>query len=136
MRSCCKMTTLSITLAAALALVPGAFASERARNAHDIAEMAKSATTPADHARVARGYLEHARSLDAKADKLERDVEAAKSGPKSAMEAKWPAMVTGSRDRKERLAMQTRRAAQEAQRLAEHHSKLAGRSLEQIAALD
>ena len=136
MKSSCRMTTLSMTLAAALALVPGAFASDGVRNANELSQMAKNATTPADHARVARGYLTHAKSLDEKAGKLEREVEASKAGPKSAMETKWPAMVTASRDRKEQLAMQARRAAQESQRLAEHHSKLSGQSIDQIAALD
>jgi hypothetical protein len=45
-------------------------------------------------------------------------------------------MVVNARERKERLAMQARRAAEESRRLAAHHSKLAGHSLDEIAALE
>lgn len=130
------MTTLSLALGTLLALTPGALAGERVPDSKEISQMAKNATTAADHERVAQNYLRHANVLDEKADKLERELNNEKVGPKSPMEIKWPAMVVNARERKERLAMQTRRAAKEAHQLAEHHSKLSGRTLEQIASLD
>jgi hypothetical protein len=126
--------TLSIALAAFLAvLAPGAFAAKPVAEAKEISKMAKEADTPAEHAQVAKQYLLRAKALEAKADEIERDLRDQKNGPHNPMATKWPAMVNGARERQERVAMQTRRAAQESYRLAEHHSKLSGRSLDQIS---
>jgi hypothetical protein len=118
----------TFTLAAALTLVPGALAGERVPEAKEIGQMAKNAATPADHAKVAQSYAAHANNLDAKAARIEREIEASKPAPKSAMETKWPAMVVNARERKERLAMQARRAAEESRRLAGGTSCQAGRT--------
>jgi hypothetical protein len=128
------MTTLSLT--ALLTLAPGAIAGARLPEAKEIGQMAADARTPADHKQVAKSYVAYAKYMEERADKLDREVQAAKSGPKSAMETKWPAMVVNARERKVRLAMQARRAAEESRRLAAHHSKLAGHSLDEIAALE
>ena len=103
--------------------------------AKDIDAIAKTADNPADHARVAKQYLTRAQGLEAKADKLERDLRASASN-RSAMDQKWPALMNGMREKKEQNVMQARRAANEARELAQHHSRLAGRTLEQIAQLD
>lgn len=130
-----KSLVLSIALGVALSLAaPGAFAGERAVQ-KDLTEMARDASSPADHAKVARQYLDRAEALTAKADKLEQELRASE-GNKTAMHQKWPGLMNAARDKKERTAMQARRAAQESHNLALHHSRLAGRTLEEIAALD
>lgn len=125
---------LSISAAAVLTLTPQALAERPASNT-ELSEMAEKASTPAEHARVARSYLVQSREMTAKADKLLREVEKSKAN-KSSMEAKWPAMVVNARERKEQLAAQLRRGAEESYQLAVHHSNLAGQSIDQIAALD
>jgi hypothetical protein len=135
MKSSLKSLTLSIAIGTLLA-IPGAFADERVPDIKEITQMAKSADTPAEHERVARSYVLHARALEFKAEKLEREVQAQRTGPTRGMEQKWPGLIKTKRQRNEQLAMQTRRAAEESLRLAEYHSKLAGRTLEQIATLD
>jgi hypothetical protein len=127
---------MTIALAGVLALAPATIAAERGPDSKQVTQMAKNATTPADHEKVARHYLDLSKAQNEKAEKLEQEMKEMKAGPKSPMEVKWPAMVVNARERKERLAMQARRAAQESHRLAEHHSKQAGRSLDQIADVD
>lgn len=90
-------------------------------------EMAKNATTPAAHAEVARGYLEWAKSLDEKAARHELNAERlAKDTAYNPMKHKWPAMAAAPAERERRLAMQARRAANEARQLAMKHEAMAG----------
>ena len=132
-----KQTTLTLALGMILALtVPAAAtAAERAPNVKDIDAIAKTASSPADHVHVAKQYLNRAQALEAKADKLERELRASTKN-RSAMDQKWPALMNGMRDKKEQNVMQARRGANEARELAQHHSRLAGRTLEEIAQLD
>ena len=133
-------TTLSLALGALLTVAtPGLFAASEVAGSQEIAAIATKASTPDEHSKVARRYLNLAKSLDATAEKLERELRGSDSGPTRAMEQKWPALMSKSgqsRERKERLAMQNRRAAQESYDLARLHSKLAGTTIEQIAARD
>jgi hypothetical protein len=129
-----KNMMLAIALGTLLGInAPAALAGERVKEAKQIDEIARNASSPADHAKAAKQYLDRAESLTQKADKLERELRQTGTSP---MNQKWPGMMAGMKDRKERDVMQARRAANEARELAQHHSRLAGRSLEQIAALD
>jgi hypothetical protein len=96
--------------------------------------MAKEADSPTEHAEVARQYLWRAKALETKADQIEKDLLDSKDGYNQ-FNQKWPAMVNSQRERKERTAVQARRAAKESMELAEHHGKLAGKSLDQLAAV-
>jgi hypothetical protein len=129
-----KMTMLSTALAALLTLAaPSGFAADKTRELNDIAKAADTAKTPEDHARVAQQYNQRAHTLDMKAQKLEKELRTQDAGPTAAMAHKWPALMNNSRDRQERLAMQWRRAAEEARELARHHNRLAGRTADEVA---
>lgn len=104
---------------------PAARADEAVLEAKAIAKMASEAQSGAEHEKVAKHYRLRAESLEAKANKLETEVRKQKAAPPNSMEAKWPAMIVNARERKERVAMQLRRAAQECYTLAERHSDLA-----------
>ena len=131
-----KQTILTLALGMTLGLmVPAGTAAERVLEAKDIAAIAQTANNPADHARVAKQYLSRAEALEARADKMEGELRASRTN-RSAMDQKWPALMNGMREKKEQNVMQARRAANESRELAQHHSRLAGRTLEQIAQLD
>lgn len=130
-----KQTILIMAVGAFAWLTPNATAVERVLEEKEIAKLAKSAETPAEHAQVAQQYLWRAKALEAKADKIERELRNERQGWQPPLATKWPAMVENSRERKERVAMQARRAAKESMELAAHHSKLAGKSLDEIATL-
>ena len=122
-----------IALGALLAIGSPAVMAEKTRvDDRQLDRNARTAQTPAEHEAVAREYVTRARALEQKAELIERELRDTRSGPANPMAYKWPAMA-GGRARQERMAVQTRRAAQESYALAERHSKLAGRSLEQIA---
>ena len=131
-----KQTILTVALGMMLGLmVPAGTAAERVLEAKDIDAIAKTADNPADHAQVAKQYLTRAQDFEDKADKLDRDLRASANN-RSAMDQKWPGLMNGMREKKEQNVMQARRAADESRQLAQHHSRLAGRTLEQIAQLD
>lgn len=88
--------------------------------------MAKNAATPAAHAEVAIGYHEWAKALDAKAAEHEAKAERlARQANLNPMRHKWPAMAAAPIEKENRLAMQARRAANEARILALKHEALA-----------
>jgi hypothetical protein len=112
-----KNLILSLMLAAGLAFAAGA---------QKLQTMANNANTPAAHSEVARGYLEWAKSLDEKAAKHESNAERlARDAAYNPMKHKWPAMAAAPAERERRLAMQARRAANEARQLAMKHEALA-----------
>jgi hypothetical protein len=87
--------------------------------------MAKNATTPAAHSEVARGYRDWANTLEAKAVKHESNAERLAGDTRyNPMRHKWPAMAAAPAERERRLAMQARRAANEARALALKHEGL------------
>jgi hypothetical protein len=88
--------------------------------------LAKSATTTAAHSEVARGYVEFADTLEAKAAKHEKEAaRLAKAAEGNPLRHKWPAMATAPAERERRLAMQARRASSEARATALKHKSLA-----------
>ncbi|HYO81905.1 MAG TPA: hypothetical protein VES20_10915 [Bryobacteraceae bacterium] len=124
---------LSMALGVLLAAsAPAVVAGERSTKPAEIQQMARNANTPEEHAKVAKLYLSRADELSSTADRLERQV---REGTLP-MGQKWPGMIAGMRDKQERNAMQARRAANEARELALHHSRLAGRSLDQLSEVD
>ncbi len=90
-----------------------------------LAQLAKDAKTASEHAQVAKQYREHAASLEKKAAKLESEARVQDAGPTRAMEQKWPAMIVNARERKAQMAVQARRAAEEAREVADRHDRLA-----------
>jgi len=88
--------------------------------------LAKNAITPAEHAEVAIGYTEWAKALEAKAVKHEATAERlTREAHLNPMRHKWPAMAAAPIERENRLAMQARRAANEARQFAMKHEALA-----------
>ena len=104
---------------------PAAYSAEPVLAAKQIEQLAKKANTSDEHAAVAKQYRARAEMLEDEADKLEREVRQRKSAT-NPVAVKWPAMANGGVAKKERLAMQARRAAQECNQLAAYHQRLAG----------
>ena len=97
-----------------------------AADSQKLQAMAKSASTPEAHSEVALGYRDWAATLDAKAAKHEDNAERLANSPVyNPMRYKWPAMAAAPAERERRLAMQARRAANEARTLAQKHEALA-----------
>lgn len=87
---------------------------------------ARAANSPTAHSEVSRDYLDRAAALDAKASRHEAEAERmAKDTNYNPMNHKWPALAAAPAERERRLAMQARRAANEARELAQKHEKLA-----------
>ena len=127
MKSRIKTTILTLGVGGLLALVPAALSATELNAAGKttaLETLAKEAKTSSEHAEVARQYELRGKGLQAKAESMEREIRQQRANP-SAMETKWPAMVANARERREQVAMQTRRAAEESFRLAEHHRTLA-----------
>jgi hypothetical protein len=100
------------------------FAAEPALDATRIERMSKEASTPEQHAAVAKQYRLRAEMFEAKAQQHEAESKKLQRNP-SPMAAKWPAMSRNSAERENRLAMEARRAAQECYGRADHHIRLA-----------
>lgn len=95
-------------------------------NEQNLQQMAKAATTSAQHSEVAKQYTLRAEQFEAKAKKHEAAAAelAARKG-NYAMSQKWPAMTQGPIDREKRLAVEARRAAEESLTLAAKHGQQA-----------
>ena len=119
-----------------LALTPAASAAEKTLEPKKIAQLANDAKTSSEHSEVAKQYRQHAVSLEKRAVQFEQEARVQDAGPTRAMEQKWPAMIVNARERKAQMAVQARRAAQEAVTLAEHHDKLAQQGGERVASRD
>lgn len=90
---------------------------------------AKSASTPAEHKKVASQYSERAEFFEAKAKKHEAEVERiSNSRNYNPMAAKWPAVANGPVDYHKRAAIQARRAAEESRQMAANHLEKAGQN--------
>ena len=99
-----------------------------ATEAGELQAMAKVASTPAEHSKVAVAYQDWASLWDAKADKYERHAEALANNY-DPMRQKWPALANAPVERSRQLAMQARRAANEARALALKHQEIAATKL-------
>ncbi len=104
-----KRLILTLTLTAALGW------------AIDLKDLAAAASTPAEHAKVAKQYRAHAGQLEEKAQKHEAEARRLEAMPRPAIEHKWPAMGRQPWIEERKLAMQARRAANEARAIAEKH---------------
>lgn len=87
--------------------------------------MSKDASTPEQHANVARQYRLHAESLEAKATRHETEVKKLQARPRSALEYKWPAFARKPWQAEQRLAEEARSEARDAQQVAARHVQLA-----------
>jgi hypothetical protein len=95
-------------------------------NEKDLQQMAKAATTSAQHAQVSKQYTLRAEQFEAKAKKHEANAaELAARKNNYAMTHKWPAMIQGPIDREKQLAIEARRAAEESLTLAAKHGQQA-----------
>lgn len=89
----------------------------------ELAELARSATSSTEHARVAKGYRLQADALDARA--LEFETKVARSSRNAPpMAHKWPAIAQPDVVKAREQAMDARRAARESRQLADHHIRL------------
>jgi hypothetical protein len=118
--------TLTMALAAALLLAfpPASTAAEPVDEAK-LEAMARDAKTPAEHAKVAKQYRLRAEAFETNAKKHEEEARKLQAQPRSPLELKWPAMARKPWERETQLAMQARRAAQEAYAVADKHIRLA-----------
>lgn len=82
---------------------------------------ADTAKTTTNHAEAAKEYRQRAKSNLEKAKQHEAEAQKLTSQGHNSMAAKWPAMANGPANRERSKAMQARRAAEEALRLAEYH---------------
>jgi hypothetical protein len=111
-------------LAGAVLLTPGVKA-EPAVNPGKIEQLAKNASTAAEHSEVARQYRLRAESLEAKALLHEEEAGKLAKRPLPGLAHKWPAMVARPAEQERRLALQARRAARESYELADRHLRRA-----------
>ena len=133
MKKSIKLSIFHAVLSLALLLVSGppAAAAEPLIGATELQDLARNASTSAEHATVAKHYRMRAESFEAKAKAHDETAKELKSTPLPPMAHKWPSMVNRPWEREERLAMQARRAAQESLALAGRHLQL---SVEKLAA--
>lgn len=87
-------------------------------------QLAEAAQCAAEHGDVARQYRLRAEHLEAKAVKHEEKAAELEARPKRPMQAKWPAMARKPWVKEREMAVQARRAAKEAQQLADRHVRL------------
>ena len=127
---------LTAILGASIMSTPRIRAAEPGISASAIDRLVVDARTSAEHDTVAKHYRERAKSLEAKADRIERDIREEMARPKSPMEIKWPAMIVNGRERRAQIAVQSRRAAQEALTLAQRHEKLASQAGDSVASAE
>lgn len=125
-----RMAALTLSLCALTFSIPATAKSsvtteERpfATNAK-LEQMAEAAQCAAEHGEVAKQYRLRAETLDAKANEHERKAAELEKKPKGPMHSKWPAMASKPWVKERDLALQTRRAAKEAQQLADRHVRL------------
>lgn len=123
--------SLCATLGAVLAMSMPAAAVEPVVDAQRLETLAKSADTQAEHAYVAKQYRLRSEALETKAIEHEKKAAELKAAPRSPMAYKWPAMANKPWEKEQKLAMQARRASQEALALANRHIRL---SVETLAA--
>lgn len=111
-----------LILTASSALVLSASEPNQEISEKKLAAMAISAKTEAEHSAVARQYDSRADAFEAKAKR--HDAEADKLANQKVynpMMHKWPALAQAPAEKQRRLAMEARRAAQEARDLAGKH---------------
>lgn len=116
---------LGVAATGLLLTMPAKAGIDPAKSADEIQTMAKNATSGSDHANVARHYRLRAEELEAKAKRHEEEARKLEKQPLPGMAYKWPAMVPRPAEKERRLAMQARRAANEASKLAARHLHLA-----------
>lgn len=97
------------------------------RNAAEdtLAQRSQEATTAREHAILAREYRQRAESLERTARAHEADAAKRSARPRFPHESKFPAHIRNTGERQHQLAVQARRAAQEAYARADHHVRLA-----------
>lgn len=91
---------------------------------HRLEALSKDAKTAAQHAAVARQYRLRAEALEAKAVQHEAGARKLKALPRPGMAYKWPAMTARPWEKDEKLARESRQAAQEAYAVADRHLRL------------
>jgi hypothetical protein len=118
-----KLTLASLMAAVVLMGMPlPAVAADLIVEDHELIAMAKSAATPAQHAAVAKQYRLRAEALEANASDHEAAARKAEGRPLPPIAHKWPAMYRNTGVEKEKqLAIQARKAAEEARSLAAYH---------------
>lgn len=119
-RSSGLLRFLPVLVLFALSAAPGASV-DSPMDELELEAMARKAKTRAEHVAVAKQYRLRAESFEAEAKKHEAEVQRILSRPASPLELKWPAMARKSWQLERQLAMQARRAAQEAYEKADWH---------------
>lgn len=119
-----KYVLMGVALAG-LAIMPADMhGSEPVKSSAALETLAKQASTPKEHAQVARQYRLRAEALEAKAVQHEENARKMRTSS-NPMAHKWPAMVQNNWQRESQLAVQARRAAQESHAIAAKHIGLA-----------
>lgn len=117
--------SLSVLVLSGLAVIPAYAGSDLLPRPEILERMSEQASSPQEHAKVAKQYRLQALALEAKARKHEESARKLRNTPAHPMAAKWPSMVQNNWERESQLAMQARRAAQESYTQAAKHVGLA-----------
>lgn len=114
----------AFVIAALLAIPGGALA--QSRPAEDtLARRSQEATSAREHASVAREYRERAEAFEKTASDYEAQAAKLAARPRFPSEGKMVEHIRNRGDRERRMAMQSRRSAQEAYARADHHVRMA-----------
>lgn len=123
------MTWTAVTTAAAFLMATAgaarAVAAEPVSESVKLHRLAQSATTAAEHAKVAKLFRLQGEAMEAKALAHESKAKEYSSQPKPALAYKWPSMVPQKGAEERKLAVQARRASREAFEMASKHVQLA-----------
>ncbi len=97
------------------------------RNVTDdtLAQRSQEATSAREHATLAREYRQRAEALETTARGYEAEAAKRSARPRFPHEGKFPAHIRNTGERQHQLAVQARRAAQQAYERADHHVRLA-----------
>lgn len=118
---------VAVALVVAGLLGAGASAQAQSRTSAEdtLARRSQEATTAREHATVAREYRERAEALDKQATAYEAEAARKSARPRFPNESKMVAHLRNSGERERQLAVQARRASQQAFERADHHIRLA-----------
>lgn len=123
------MSVASAVVVAGMLTVTGATAvsAQAGRNVADdtLTQRSREATSAREHATLAREYRQRAEALERTARSHEADAARLSARPRFPHEGKFPAHIRNTGERQHQLAIQSRRAAQEAYERADHHVRLA-----------
>lgn len=121
-----KSVSIAALVAGFLLTGTSAALAQARQSAEDtLARRSQEATTAREHAGIAREYRLRAEALDKQAKAYEAEAARKSARPRFPVEGKMVAHIRNTGERERQLAVQTRRAAEQALERADHHVRLA-----------